>query len=54
MTKTLCKWKKKEIEKGLHELVHIVDKPRFACKDCARVAHDKGYLCKPVKLPISN
>jgi hypothetical protein len=54
MAKSLCKWKKKEIEKGLRELAHIVDKPRFICKDCARAAHDKNYLCKPIKLPLSN
>jgi hypothetical protein len=54
MSKALCKWKKKEIEKGLHELAHIVDKPRFMCKDCARSAHDKGFLCKPVKLPLTH
>ena len=54
MVKTLCKWKKKEIEKGLHELAHIVDKPRFICKDCARSAHNKAFLCKPTKLPLSH
>lgn len=50
MVKSLCKWKKKEIEAKVNELTHIVDKPKFICKDCARCAHDKGYLCKPIKL----
>lgn len=50
MPKSLCKWKKKDIEKDIHELIHIVDKPRFICKDCARAAHDKGFLCKAIKL----
>ena len=50
MAKALCKWKKKDIEKNIHELASIVDKPRFICKDCARCAHDKGFLCKPIKL----
>ena len=54
MARTLCKWKKKEIEKGLHELAQIVDKPRFICKDCARSAHNKAFLCKPVKLPLNH
>ena len=54
MGKTLCKWKKKEIEKNVHELAQIVDKPRFICKDCARCAHNKNFLCKPTKLPLSN
>lgn len=53
MAKALCKWKKKDIEKSLHELASIVDKPRYICQDCARSAHDKGFLCKAVKLPIS-
>jgi len=54
MSKSLCKWKKREIEKGLVELTSIVDKPRFLCKDCARAAHEKGALCKPTKLPMPN
>jgi len=54
MAKSLCKWKKKDIKEGVHELAHIVDKPRFICKDCARSAHDKGFLCKPTKLPLSH
>ena len=45
--------KKKDIEKGVNELAHIVGKPRFICKDCARAAHAKSFLCKAVKLPLS-
>lgn len=54
MSKCLCKWKKKNIDKYLHELAHIVDKPPFVCKDCARASHDNGFLCKPIKLPLSH
>ena len=54
MAKSLCKWKKKDIEKDLHELAHIVDKPRFICKECARAAHAKGFLCKARKLPLTH
>jgi hypothetical protein len=50
MPKSLCKWKKKEIEKDLLLLKHIVDKPKYICKDCARSAHDKNFLCKAIKL----
>lgn len=50
MAKSLCKWKKKEIEKHVHELIHIVEKPRYFCKECARAAHNKGFLCKPITL----
>jgi len=51
MPKSLCKWKKKDIDRNFNELKHIVDKPRYACRDCARAAHDKGFLCEPKKLP---
>ena len=50
MAQSLCKWKKKDIERNIHELIHIIDKPRFFCKTCTRAAHNKGFLCKPVKL----
>lgn len=50
MAKSLCKLKKKDIDKKLHDLAQIVDKPRYICRDCARAAHDKNYLCKPTKL----
>ncbi|MFT7009491.1 MAG: hypothetical protein ACJAXJ_004040 [Colwellia sp.] len=53
MAKTLCKWKKKEIEQNIHELTKIVSKPRFICKDCVRAACDKSYLCKPLKLKLT-
>ena len=50
MAKALCKWKKKDIEHNIHELIDIVSKPKFICKDCARAAGNKNYLCKPIKL----
>jgi len=50
MAQSLCKWKKKDIERNINELTHIIDKPRFLCKSCARAAHNKGFLCKPIKL----
>jgi hypothetical protein len=51
MAKTLCKWKKKDIEKSVDELARMVDEARFICKDCARSANDKAHLCKGIKLP---
>lgn len=50
MAKELCKWKKKEIEKNLRDITRIVETSRFVCKDCARSACEKNYLCKPIKL----
>ncbi len=51
MAKSLCKLKKKDIEKKLHELADIVNNPRYICKDCARSANHKQFLCKAIKLP---
>jgi len=28
----------------------LVQEPRFVCKDCGRVAHDKENLCTPTAL----
>lgn len=50
MAKTLCKWKKKEIEKHVNELIHIVEKPKYFCKECARAANNKNFLCKPITM----
>ncbi len=54
MGKSLCKWKKKDIEKHFHELLIIVDKPKYICKECARCAHNKGHLCKALKIPFNH
>ncbi|WP_371379004.1 hypothetical protein [Thalassotalea aquiviva] len=51
MAKSLCKWKKKDIEKKLEQLAQIIESPQYICADCARSAHSKGYLCKAVKMP---
>ena len=48
--KKMCKWKKEQIEKKVDKFSAIVQDPRYVCRSCARVAHDRKYLCKPVKL----
>lgn len=50
MSKTLCEWKRKEIEDKLIKLTDIVSPSHFICKKCARSASDKKYLCKGTKL----
>ncbi len=48
--KALCKWTKRQYVKQIDDLRDIVSKPVYLCKDCGRVANDKKWLCKPVKL----
>jgi hypothetical protein len=35
----------------IKEIAPLVDKPKFICKQCGRVANKKKHLCKPVELP---
>lgn len=53
MAKTLCDWKKKDIEKHFDELCEILSQPRYVCRKCARCAHSSRYLCKPRKMKTS-
>ncbi|OOE65180.1 hypothetical protein [Salinivibrio kushneri] len=50
MAKSLCKWRRGEVEANLSALASITTPPRAACSKCARVASEKGYLCRPVPL----
>ncbi|HBE69737.1 MAG TPA: hypothetical protein DDW52_16450 [Planctomycetaceae bacterium] len=46
----LCKLKKEELRVLLPELVeHLVD-GKYVCRKCARIAHEKSLVCKPVKV----
>lgn len=47
MSKTLCDWSKKDIERHATELLSIVSPPRWLCFKCARTACGKQYLCRP-------
>lgn len=48
--KELCKLKKNELDINFKKIVKIVQKPKFICEKCARVAKDKKYLCNPKAL----
>lgn len=48
--KALCKWSDKRIDKHWGKLKKIVAEPRYICRDCARVADQEQWLCKPEKL----
>ncbi|MDX1617070.1 MAG: hypothetical protein R3300_22385 [Candidatus Promineifilaceae bacterium] len=48
--KSLCKWDKSDIRDDFEKLAKIVGKPKYACRDCARAARKKKYLCEPRRL----
>ncbi|OOE98749.1 hypothetical protein [Salinivibrio sp. IB643] len=50
MAKALCKWRRGEVEANLSTLAIITTPPRVACSKCARVASEKGYVCRPISL----
>ncbi len=51
MSKTLCDWSKKDLEKHAAQLAVLVRDPHWYCRKCARVANTSKVLCKPRKLP---
>ncbi len=53
MARTLCDWKKRDLEKHPERLLELVRDPRYYCRKCARVANRSKVLCKPRKLPVS-
>ena len=45
----------KMVKDGFHikktkQFTKLVEKPKYFCKSCGRVAKKKGNLCKPVAL----
>jgi len=51
VAKTLCDWKKKDIEKNRELLAELLRSPRYYCRKCARGAAISKVLCKPARLP---
>jgi len=49
MAKTLCKIKKL-LKEDPSSYVGFVQKPKFVCRSCGRVANQKGLVCKPLKI----
>lgn len=49
-SKTLCDWKKDKITENFDKFRAIVMNPKYACKNCGRVAKDDDFLCKPTGL----
>lgn len=52
MSRTLCDWSKKDLEKHPEQLLAVVREPTYYCRKCARVANTSKVLCKPRKLPV--
>lgn len=48
--KSLCKYKKDELEAFLPVVAATANEVRFVCRKCARLAPKKGWLCKPLAL----
>lgn len=50
MSRTLCDWSKKDIQRHAEELLQIVTPQLYLCEKCARTACDDRYLCRGVEI----
>ncbi|MCQ1057881.1 hypothetical protein ACQKPX_20500 [Photobacterium sp. DNB23_23_1] len=50
MAKSLCKYRRVEITAQFSTISRMVSTANYMCSSCARVASEKGYLCKPSAL----
>ena len=53
MGKELCKIQEELIKSDLEAYMKLVNRPKYICKKCGRVANKKKLLCKAVKLKKS-
>ncbi|MGF1738810.1 hypothetical protein [Photobacterium satsumensis] len=54
MAKSLCKYRRVEIAAQFSTISRMVSTANYMCSSCARVAAEKGYLCKPSALKRPN
>jgi rubrerythrin len=54
MSKKLCKLVKDEyLDDYFKDYMELVNKGKYICKKCGRVANDESNLCKPKELKAS-
>jgi hypothetical protein len=46
----MCKLKKEVLKEDLNKYLTFIDKPRYLCKKCGRVANNKINICKAYEL----
>ena len=50
--KSFCKWDKSDIKKNINAIYDLTAKPKYVCKNCARVSKLKANVCKPHQFKI--
>lgn len=53
MSKTICDWSRKDLEKRAGELWELTRGACFFCGKCGRVANTKKVLCKGKSFEVS-
>ena len=48
--KSICKYKKGDVEKNMDLIISLVESPKYICKKCARVSNNKKYLCHSLNM----
>lgn len=46
MAKTICDWKKSDLERHRDKLEALIRNPQFLCMKCGRAANTKKVLCR--------
>ena len=52
MSKTICDWSKKDLEKKAKKLHALTKDACFYCRRCGRVANTRKVLCRVKEFPL--